>query len=135
MILLQSQPQSVWSSIIPVVTLVVGWALASLTEYWKGKRERTAKALERKEARIIRQNEFQRTTLLALQDAFTQLSESTGMGYGYRSTATDNQRPRLVPHSVLETYRGAQTQVSTLKARVQDDSIRMQVMKAQSKFY
>jgi hypothetical protein len=134
-ILIDSQlPPSVWSTVLPVATLVVGWALGFLTELWKSKRDSAIKAIERREARLLRRNEFQRATFLDLQEALTELSESTGMTYGNRSFQLVNQDSTLLPHSLLEAYRKANTQVSVLSARVRDDSIRNRVMKLQLKF-
>jgi hypothetical protein len=134
MILIESQQQSsVWSSVLPFVTLVLGWGLSQLTEHFKANRDRAANALERREDRLLRRDEFQRETLLSLQEALTGLSESAGMKYGHR-IQSDNPDSVLVPHSLLEAYRKANTQTSMLKARVQDEAIRMSVNNIQIKF-
>ena len=81
MILFDSQQPSVWSSVLPVITLIVGWALGFLTELWKGSRDSAAKALERREARLLRRHEFQRENLEELQKATTDMLNVTIEAY------------------------------------------------------
>jgi hypothetical protein len=55
---------------LPILTLVLGWGLAQVTEVWRDRRVRDRD-------RQARQAELQRTTLLALQDVLLELFNLT----------------------------------------------------------
>src|SRR5438309_3453013 len=101
--------------IVPGVTWFLGLVSSILIVWFTSrsslKREHELKRIERREAWRIRRNGFQRETLLSLQDALSELCESTGMVYGTRSANSGG----VMPHSLLEARRKANTKVSVLE--------------------
>src|SRR5438477_6954523 len=75
----RSMPTEVW---LPLATLFVGYGLSLLTEWVRDSRARArdteTRRVTRDELRGDRRDDFQRETLLRLQDALFDLSRSVG---------------------------------------------------------
>ncbi|MFM0082295.1 hypothetical protein P0D72_26035 [Paraburkholderia sediminicola] len=119
----------------PVVTLIVGGALKwvgdLVTHRRTSARERAARQEQRRDAARIRQIDFQRDTLLELQDFCQQLARHTGRinfedSMAYRDTGHWGRS--LVSAEVSEGSRACQAGISKLRGRVRNDAIRQQVL-------
>jgi hypothetical protein len=75
-------PEITTSSWFPVLTLLLGYATKSLTDWLEHRRntrrEREAREAVRRDQRFERRTSFQRQTLLDLQEASMQLARSVG---------------------------------------------------------
>jgi hypothetical protein len=121
-------PFEVW---FPVSTFIAGFAGSLLTEALRDKRlatrEREAREAERELIRTQRRDDFQRETLLPLQEALQDLGRATMVlhiedSQKYRETG-DWGRSQLSPEW-NETNPQAQGGVQVLKVRVLDDDLR-----------
>lgn len=77
-----SSTASAYATWLPLVTLVIGFVTATLTDFFKHRlqwtRERELKKEDRLEARALQQIDFQRTTLIELQEVSSTLARCTG---------------------------------------------------------
>ncbi|HEX7913910.1 MAG TPA: hypothetical protein VF534_38340 [Paraburkholderia sp.] len=123
----------------PVVTLIVGGALKSIGDFVTHRRttarEREARREQRRDASRIRQIDFQRDTLLELQDFCQQLARHTGRinfedSMAFRETDQWGKSP--VSAEANEGSRACQAGISKLRGRVRNDAIRQQVQEFSS---
>ncbi|HDR8984381.1 hypothetical protein [Burkholderia vietnamiensis] len=121
------QPQT-W---FPVVTLVIGASLKAIFDYFSDgrlrKRELEARREQRRDAIRISRADFQRATLLELQEACQQLARATGrMAHedlvAFRTTGKWHMH-RLSEETDQSSLKGF-TSVSKLRVRVRDEEIR-----------
>ena len=121
-------PAQVW---FPVVTLVVGALLKGifdmLSDRRSHRREREARYEQRRDALALRRAEFQRETLLKLQDVISQMTRLTGR-INHEDVMAFRQsgawRQNRLPEDVNQGYLEATMQMGQLRVRVRDDSIR-----------
>ncbi|HEM7876471.1 TPA: hypothetical protein U2L31_002852 [Burkholderia contaminans] len=115
----------------PVVTLVIGACLKATFDYVSDgrlrKRERDARREQRRDAIRISRADFQRATLLELQDSCQLLARATGQTahedlIAFRTTGKW-QKQRLSEEADQSSLKGF-TSVSKLRVRVRDDEIR-----------
>jgi hypothetical protein len=116
--------------LIPVVTLVIGYAIKSFTDYFENRRavarEREARDVTRKDRLFERRSNFQRETLLALQDAVTQLGRDTGaINHQNIMSLRTTGKLGLITEEFNEGYRIRQATTSKLVSRVHDNSVRV----------
>jgi hypothetical protein len=107
----------------------IGFALGSLSDLFKHqlilKRDREARASERKKARTVQRSEFQRESLLSLQEAATSLMDATiesyrdgwGKSIGQPSTTMSSI-------DIDRAYWKADAMTHMLQVRVRDKQIR-----------
>jgi hypothetical protein len=123
----------------PVLTLLIGFATKSLTDWLDhrrtAKREREAREAVRGDQLFERRTGFQRETLLALQEASMQLARSVGQiqyldEMAHR--ATGQWHKQLLPEDLSEANRLAQARTLMFGSRVRDNSIRELVEKFRS---
>jgi hypothetical protein len=124
-------PEITTSSWFPVLTLLLGYATKSLTDWLEHRRntrrEREAREAVRRDQLFERRTSFQRQTLLDLQEASMQLARSVGAIHhqdkmAYRSTGKWSKQ--LLGDELSEGNRLAQARTGLLGARVRDDTIR-----------
>lgn len=107
----------------------IGFALGSLSDLFKHqlilKRDREARASERKETRTVQRNEFQRVSLLSLQEAATSLMDATIDSYRDAWGKSIGQ-PSATMSSVemIRAYWKADAMTGMLQVRVRDTQIR-----------
>lgn len=111
----------------PVVTLLIGYATKSLTDWFdhkrKSKQEKEAREFIRRDKVIERRTEFQRKTLLEFQDVIIDLARTTGqMQFHDIRTfrATGQWQKQLYPEDLAEANRLAMARISTLGVRIRD---------------
>lgn len=121
-------PSQVW---FPVVTLVAGTVLKGIFDALADKRtrlrERETRYDQRRDANALRRAEFQRTTLLELQETVSQLARATGQIHHHDRIAFRESgvwRQNLVPEVVDDGYLLATTRIGQLRVRVRDEQIR-----------
>jgi hypothetical protein len=115
--------------LIPVVTLVIGYAIKSLTDYFENlravAREREARDITRKDRLFERRTNFQREALLALQEATTLLAHDTNAIYIKNNMSFhETGKFGLITDEFTEGYRFKQATASKLVSRVRDNSVR-----------
>jgi hypothetical protein len=124
-------PDVTASSWFPVLTLLIGFATKSLTDWFEHRhhtrRDREAREAVRRDQLFERRTSFQRQTLLDLQEACAQLVRTAGaiqhQDYvAYRSTGKWTMQQ--VPDDLAEGNRLAQARTGMLIARVRDDTVR-----------
>jgi hypothetical protein len=115
----------------PVVTLIIGAVLKAifdaLTDRRAARREREARQEQRRDAFHLRLIEFQRSTLLELQEVASQLARFTGQAQhqdemAYRASGTWGKQP--LTDEVDQGFLKAQTDINRLRVRVRDPNIR-----------
>ena len=105
---------------LPVATLLIGFVLAEITTERKDRRRV-------KQERKQRQADFQRETLLALQDVLFRLQRSESQVHRVKEQASQpgiGWRQREVPVEFDEENRLARAEAYLLKVRVEDDKVR-----------
>jgi hypothetical protein len=124
-------PDITHTSWFPVVTLLLGFATKAISDWIDYKRglmrEREARHAAREEKRYERRVEFQRQTLLDLQESIAKLSRATGAAHrqdyvAYRKNG--EWQKQLLTDTIDEEHRSAQSRVLLLAERVLDDTIR-----------
>ena len=118
-----------WGSLLPVVSLIIGWGLSSLSGWWKdkrvSKREREIRLVERREAKRVRRNEFQRESLLGLQEAAASLMKAAIETYRHNWAGPQEQGTlKLSSVDVDRDYLNAETQIGMFLHRVHDQDVR-----------
>jgi hypothetical protein len=115
----------------PVLTLLIGYATASLTDWIQNKRaiarERQTREATRHDQRVASRITFQRETLLELQEVAMQLGRATARAHhldemAYRQST--QWRNSLLPDDLDEALRVAQARTLLLAVRVRDDTVR-----------
>jgi hypothetical protein len=122
-------PVETW---FPVVTLLVGagagWALEAWREHRTRDREAAARAVAYREAQRLRQLEFQKITLLALQEQTTKFARLIGRMHhndimSHRKDGVEWGKVQM-PEGLSTEILAAQQQISMLHVRVEDEAIR-----------
>lgn len=119
---------AVW---FPVVTLLIGFGTKWIADFaqhrWNARREREARLEQRRDLLRQRAADFQRETLLALQDSSAKLVRATGKSHHQDVLAARAGgawgRQQLVDN-VSDEFFQAQVATSTLRVRVRDDQVR-----------
>lgn len=118
----------------PVVTLIVGAALKGagdfVAHHRTTAREREARLAQRRDAAHIRRIDFQRDTLLELQDVCQTLARHTGrMNFEDEMVYRDSSEwgKSRVSEGTSEGFRVCQAAISKLRGRVRNDTIRQLV--------
>ena len=133
-------PEITTSSWFPVVTLLLGYATKSLSDWLEHRRntrrEREAREAARRDKLYEQRISFQRQTLLDLQEASAQLARSVGAvthqdRMAYRSTG--KWRKALLSDELNEGNRLAQARTGMLGPRVRDDATRQLVDKLKTR--
>lgn len=121
-------PSETW---FPVITLIIGALLKgtfdALTDRRIEKRERAARRERRLDEIQLRRANFQRATLLELQEAISQLARFTGKSHHLDVVAhrkTGKWQKQYLPEDLGEGLLVANTNVSRLRVRVRDEEIR-----------
>lgn len=130
--------ENLFDKIFPIITLFLG-SLATLALDWlkderSSKREKKVRAEEKRNRTEERRDNFQRETLIALQDALFQFVRSNYQinlqdRISFRKTKI--WRSSLVSWDVDEKNRDASEKITLLKVRVLDTPIRNLVEKIQ----
>ncbi len=118
-------------TVLPIITLLLGFGIAIVTgslEHRRTlKREREARDAIRRDQRIERRDNFQRQTLLELQEAMFDLARTTGamhhrdmMSY----VKTGEWEKNLFPDDLAEKDRLANARSQMLVVRVRDKTVR-----------
>ena len=91
------------------------------------KRERESRRDARREAALQRQNEFQRETLLALQDSLTDANESVLriVGFGKTSQIVTGHWSDEIPDDMTKDLNHAVQRVQKFCARIADGEVRL----------
>lgn len=117
----------------PVVTAFGGFILAAISEYLRDRRattrERDARNAVRHLQQLERRTNFQRQTLLDLQEAAQQLGRSCGTTYfikheRFLQTGKWENEDLPLPDDLNEDLRQAVTKTIMLSARVRNDGVR-----------
>lgn len=115
----------------PVLTLIGGYLLKSLSDLLEHRRirarEREAREASRRDQREERRTTFQRQILLDLQEAVNDLARATGAANvqdvrAYRLTGEWQEQP--LSEELSENFRLASRRTAILKSRVLDDLVR-----------
>jgi hypothetical protein len=115
----------------PVVTLIIGVVLKAgfdaLADRRAAAREREARLEQRLNTVRVRRADFQRSTLLELQESISSLMRYTGQSnhedvVAYRKTGV--WKKQYLTDEVDEGFRASQVNVSRLRVRVRDENIR-----------
>jgi hypothetical protein len=124
------------SSWFPVVTLLIGFATKSVSDWFEHRRsirrEREAREALRRDQFFERRTSFQRQTLLDLQDASMQLVRSVGAIHHQDKmiyASTNQWGKQRVGDDLSETNRLAQARTGMLGPRVRDGTVRELVSK------
>jgi hypothetical protein len=123
-----------FESWFPVVAILAGFLASSAIEFLRDrrtlKREREAREATRRETRADRRANFQRQTLLELQDSLLELGRTNGQIHHLDTRAykqTGDWRTQLVPEDLDEKNRSANARTAVLTSRVHDASVRKMV--------
>lgn len=119
---------AVW---FPVLTLLLGYAAKSLTDWLQDRRHAERERIARLEARhdqiFLRRADFQRETLLELQTAMADLMRKTALvnfEYTKAFTSTGGDWGRHpIPNDLAESLRGTRASVHLLGVRVLDRAV------------
>src|SRR3989339_699152 len=121
-------PTQTW---FPVVTLIIGLVLKGffdfLTDSRTVKREREARSEQRRDTIHLQRVDFQRTTLLELQESAHRLSRltvKTHLHYEAEYSKTGEWQRQELPEGVDEDLREAHSRVSLLRVRIRDEEAR-----------
>jgi hypothetical protein len=121
-------PPETW---FPVVTLIIGLVLKAVfdmtTDWRTASREREARQDQRRDAFRRTHIEFQRATLLELQEAIQQLARCTGQAHQedvLASRAAGAWKKQPLTKEVNEDFLRARTSIILLRVRVRDEEIR-----------
>jgi hypothetical protein len=119
------------TSWFPILTMVVGFGMSSLSEWlWHRRatqRERDARDAARRDQLFQQRSAFQRETMFELQEAIMQLARATGAIHHQDEMSYRNSQKwqkQLLPNELDEGYRYAQVRTSMLAARIRDDAVR-----------
>lgn len=115
----------------PTVTLLIGFGFKSFTDWLQERRTKHRETETRKSEKRDRlegqRTEFQRSTLLELQDAVMQLARATGAAnhqdvMAFRSS--NKWQKQLLTNDLSETVRLGQASTARLVVRVRDETVR-----------
>lgn len=113
----------------PVVTLLIGYGAKSLTDYFDNRRaiarEREVRDAARRDHLFERRSNFQRETLLALQDTALELGRDTAaIDHQNKMSLRSTGKLGVITEEFNEGYRVRQATMSKLVSRVRDDAVR-----------
>src|SRR6266568_8813471 len=115
----------------PVVTLILGFAISSISDSVKnrreGERERDARRETRREQLSDQRRNFQRETLLVLQEAIQDLARATGAAHHQDEMAfgtTGRWQRQPLGEELNQQVHVANRRVLLLTVRVRDESLR-----------
>jgi hypothetical protein len=124
-------PDITTSNWFPILTLLLGYATKSLSDWLEyrrnTRREREAREAVRRDKLFEQRTDFQRQTLLDLQEACMQLARSVGAIHHQDEMAfrsTKKWCKQLLSDDLDEGNRLAQARTGMLGARVRDETIR-----------
>lgn len=124
---------------LPLVTGAAGLISGVVIEWFRDnrtyRREKEARDASRRDNQIERRNDFQRQTLLALQDAVMALMRTVGQGHLLDLRAWHERRewhPEAYPNELNLANRDANGQTALLGVRVHDDSVRSLLQRLKS---
>jgi len=119
---------AVW---FPIVTLLLGYILSSISESVRHRRtlerEREAREAERRDKAFERRVTFQRATLLELQDAIMDLMRTSGAMHHQDIMAlkrTGQWQKQFYGDELSEAHRLAMARTTVLTVRVRDIRVR-----------
>ena len=120
----------------PVVTLILGYVLNSVSESIRHRRtlqrDREAREAERRDKAFERGVTFQRATLLELQDAIMDLMRTSGVMHHKDLMAfkqTGQWQKQLYGEELSEANRVAMARTTVLRVRVRDATVRELVVR------
>ncbi len=115
----------------PVVTLILGFAISSISDWVKNRREsereRDARREARREQLSDQRRNFQRETLLVLQEAIQDLARATGAAHHQDEMAfgtTGRWQRQPLGEELNQQVHVANRRVLLLAVRVRDESLR-----------
>lgn len=118
--------------LLPVVTLMLGVILNAAIEYVRdgrtSKREQKARAVRREEEIAAKRIEFQRETLLELQNAVNEMGRQTAKLHIHDLQHFRNEgtwQEANLPHDIDEAQRAAVSWLSVLYVRVLDREVKL----------
>jgi hypothetical protein len=118
----------------PIVTLIVGWVLKSISDAYEHRRtlerEREGRAVGRRDQLAERRNNFQRQTLLELQEAISDIARTTAsmhLGDLKSVKQTGEWQKHLYPEDLDEKSMLAFRKTSILNSRIRDEVLRKAV--------
>jgi hypothetical protein len=120
----------------PVVTLIIGFAISSVSDWLKyrrdSERERAARIETRRDQRSEQRRNFQRQTLLELQEAVQDLARASGATHhhdemAFRQTGRWQRDP--LSEELNDQFFQANRRVLLLVVRVRDESLRSTVQR------
>lgn len=121
-------PSQTW---FPVITLIVGVVLKgfldSFADRRAAKREEDARHAQRRDNLRLQRDEFQRATLLELQEAVAELARFTGRAHHLDVMAFRKSgawQKQILPKDVDEGLLKAQTTTNRLRVRIRDEETR-----------
>ena len=123
-----------FTTLLPIFTLILGIFLTSAFEYFRegrtSKREQKVRKVKREESIVSNRIEFQRETLLKLQEAINEMGRQTSklhiFDLDHLRKGGKWQDP-ILPPDVDEAQRAAVSLVSLLYVRLHDKNIKMLV--------
>lgn len=123
-----SIPTNTW---LPLLTGLGGYLLSLLTEYFRDKRtserERTAREAARRLHLFERRSDFQRQTLLSLQESVVQHASAAGSIYRFEAMEfkkTNRWGGQLLPKELDDSEHEAGVKTLMFMVRVRDPDIR-----------
>ena len=112
------------------VALILGWLLSEASNWFRTRRDEAYRKLARREAKDDQRADFQRQTLIEIQEKLLQLNRSTFQIY-FADLMAQNQGGRwgsnLVPDEIAEMDRELTMRLAALTVRVADDGLREQI--------
>lgn len=120
-----------FGGLLPVFTLLLGFAASSLNEWFRDKRaknrEHEARMAARRERLSDRRADFQRQTLLDLQEAVLVVTRSLWSLHSHDldvARTSGHWELRLIPEELNQEHASANAKTILLAARVRNDEIR-----------
>src|ERR1017187_2612874 len=125
---------------LPLITAFIGFATGGFTEWMRDRRaytrEKEARDVARRDAQLERHNEFQRSTLLELQDEVSKfLNAGFEVFIAIKLAKKDDEKwsDTTYPGQYSVAYTAARIAADILNVRVQDERIRVQYKELRSK--
>jgi hypothetical protein len=119
------------TSLVPLLSAFGGYLIAAVTEYLRDQRARTREREARAEARKLqlfeRRSDFQRETLLTLQEAVLQLARAAGRAHHLDEMEfrkTGKWGGNLYPEDLDNAAHDASVKTLMYMMRVRDDDVR-----------
>ncbi len=120
----------VWVTVLSSgLTFAGGLLSGQLSEYLRSKREREARSVARLLAIEDRRNDFQRSTLLDLQEAAVTLVTCYLAAYSFEAEARLGGFAAVYPTTLSQENQQAEARTAMLSSRVRDEQCREMVQK------